>query len=140
MPTLLPLKSYSEAQVITPQKPKKSSENMLEKFELLDLLGEGAFAKVFKCMEKESKRFYAAKKIDFHEDNQVMIENEIEVLKGLRHENIVSLHTSFSDGSSYFVVMEYVDSGNLFDEIIGQAVYSEQQACRIIKQVSIKYH
>lgn len=111
---------------------------MLEKFDFLEVLGEGAFAKVYKCVEKETQRVFAAKKIDFHGDKEyrVRIEHEVEILKGLRHDNIVSLHTSFSDGVSFYVIMEYVDGGNLFDEIVGRTVYTEKQACRIIKQVS----
>lgn len=135
--TVLPLKNYTKEQDITQQENQKTT-NMFDKYEFLELLGEGSFAKVYKCIEKETQRYFAAKKIDFHGDKEylVMLEHEVEILNGLRHDNLVSLHTSFCDGESFYVIMEYVEGGNLFDEIIGRTVYTEKQACRIVKQVS----
>lgn len=141
MRTILSVQDYSGEEAIAAKRASKPAckENMLEQYEFLELLGEGSFAKVFKCIEKQTKRVFAAKELEFNDDsnNKAQIKHEIEILQGLRHENIVSLHTSFSVESSFYLIMEFVDGGSLFDEVIGEAVFSEKQACRLIKQVRI---
>jgi len=63
-------------------------------------------------------------------------DNEVEIWKGLEHENIVSLHRTFRDHSFMYLVCEHIEGGSLFDEIVGHKVYGEEQARNIMKQVS----
>lgn len=117
---------------------KKSQRRSLgDIFNFFEVLGEGSFAKVFRCVEKDSGKSYAAKELDCHGDDEykVKILQEAEILRDLRHENIVTLHQAFTEGDKIYLVMELVDGGSLFDEIISQTVYSEKQALRITKQV-----
>ena len=108
-----------------------------EEYEIQELIGEGSFAKVYKCLEKESGNTYAVKELQIGQKVSDMeaIREEMEIWKGLQHENIVSLHRSFTDNSCFYLVCEYLDSGSLFDEIVGQKVYSEGQARSIMTQV-----
>jgi len=108
-----------------------------EEFEIQKLIGEGSFAKVYKCLEKESGNVYAVKELQIGNEASDMktIREEMEIWKSLQHENIVSLHRTFADNSSFYLVCEYLESGSLFDEIVGQKVYSEDQARSITTQV-----
>lgn len=111
-----------------------------EDFEIQDRLGEGSFAKVYKCLERDSGKTFAVKEL-VHNQHFAEMENgteEVDIWKELKHENIVSLHRTFTDNSSLFLVCEYMDGGSLFDEIVGQKVYSEGQARFIMKQVNMK--
>lgn len=117
----------------------KKSHTFEEDFEIQGLLGEGSFAKVFKCLERTSGKTFAVKELARNcQDFTAMkaTEEEMAIWKGLQHENIVSLHSIFVDKSSMYLVCEYMDGGSLFDEIVGQKVYSEGQARSIMKQVS----
>lgn len=109
-----------------------------EEYEIQELIGEGSFAKVYKCIEKESGKTFAVKELQIGQNvsaDMEAIREEIETWKDLQHENIVSLHRTFIDNSSFYLVCEYLDSGSLFDEIVGQKVYSEEQARSIMTQV-----
>ena len=108
-----------------------------EEYEIQRLIGEGSFAKVYKCLEKESGNIYAVKELRIGEEVSDMktIREEMEIWKCLQHENIVSLHRTFADNSCFYLVCEYLESGSLFDEIVGQKVYSEEQARSITAQV-----
>lgn len=108
-----------------------------EEFEIQELIGEGSFAKVYKCLEKESGKTFAVKELQIGQNISDMeaIREEMEIWKGLEHENIVSLYRTFTDNSCLYLVCEYMDGGSLFDEIVGQKVYSEEQARSIMKQV-----
>ena len=116
---------------------ERNSPMFEEEFEIQELIGEGSFAKVYKCLEKESSRTFAVKEIRLGEDfsNREVVREEMEIWKDLKHENIVSLHRTFTENSRLYLVCEHMDGGSLFDEIVGQNVYSEQQARSIMKQV-----
>ena len=112
-----------------------------EEYEIQELIGEGSYAKVYKCLEKESGNIYAVKEIQIGQkvSDVEAIREEMEIWKGLQHENIVSLHRTFTDNSCFYLVCEYLDSGSLFDEIVGQKVYTEEQARSIMTQVRISF-
>lgn len=112
-----------------------------EEYDIQELIGEGSYAKVYKCSEKESGNIYAVKELQIGEKVPDMeaIREEMKIWKGLQHENIVSLHRTFTDNSCFYLVCEYLDSGSLFDEIVGQKVYTEGQARSIMKQVRILF-
>jgi len=111
---------------------------MFEKeFEIQEPLGEGSFAKVYKCIERATEKTFAVKELqripNFSEVEAN--EEEIAIWKDLKHENVVSLHRTFSNNSFLYLVCEYMDGGSLFDEIVGQKIYSEEQARSIMKQL-----
>ena len=108
-----------------------------DEFEIQELIGEGSFAKVYRCQEKQSGKIFAVKEIRLDEGFSFSeaVREEMEIWKDLQHENIVSLHQTFQGNSSVHFVCENVDGGNLFDEILGHSIYSEQQARSFIKQV-----
>ena len=112
-----------------------------EEYEIQELIGEGSYAKVYKCLEKESGNIYAVKEIQIGQkvSDVEAIREEMEIWKGLQHENIVSLHRTFTDNSCFYLVCEYLDSGSLFDEIVGQKVYTEEQARSVMTQVRISF-
>ena len=115
-----------------------SQHKFEDEFEIQEPLGEGSFGKVYKCLEKASGKTFAVKELPRSQNFSEMkaIEDEIEIWKGLEHENIVSLHRTFEDDSSLYLVCEYMNGGSLFDEIVGHKIYSEEQARSIMKQVS----
>ena len=97
-----------------------NSENKvaMEDFELLKVLGRGAFGKVVLCREKTSRRMYAMKIL---KKNFVFQKNEVEhtltenrVLQTIRHPFIVGLKYSFTTEDRLCFVTEYVSGGELF--------------------------
>ncbi|XP_044744106.1 eIF-2-alpha kinase GCN2 isoform X2 [Coccinella septempunctata] len=67
-------------------------------FELIDLLGEGAFGSVHKYKNKLDERFYAIKKIPLNIRSKhtiKKIKNEVKLLSRLDHENVVRYFTSW---------------------------------------------
>lgn len=43
--------------------------------------------------------------------------NEIEIMKSLDHPHIIKIYEYFIDYSHIFIVMEYLEGGELFDKI-----------------------
>ncbi|KAL7074323.1 hypothetical protein ACQ4LE_006213 [Meloidogyne hapla] len=112
--------------------------NIRDRYEFKDLLGTGAFSKVFLAECRfESGTFVAIKCIDKKalKGKEDSLENEIRVLKKLRHNNIVQLYDTFDEKHYVYLVMELVTGGELFDRIVAKGSYTERDASNLIRQV-----
>lgn len=92
-----------------------------EEYDIQELIGEGFYVKVYKCLEKESGNIYVVKELQIGEKvlDMEVIREEMKIWKGLQYENIVFLYRIFMDNLCFYFVCEYLDSGSLFDEIVG---------------------
>ena len=87
-----------------------------EDFEVLQVIGAGAFSEVLKVRSKINFGFYAMKKIDINKaDDLVGLENEGKFLQKLNHPNIVKIYKVFKDKSERYLyfIMELLDNGDL---------------------------
>lgn len=66
-------------------------------WDMIGELGDGAFGKVYKAQNKETRRLAAAKMCTL-EDEENLSDHmvEIDILSEIRHENIVELYEAFS--------------------------------------------
>ncbi|KAH3764206.1 protein kinase domain protein [Pelomyxa schiedti] len=82
------------------------------RYDVQQLLGEGAYGQVFKCADKETGRVVAVKKFkdsDVLESVKKTINRELRVMQMLgKHPNIVQLIESFCAKDHVYIVMEYV--------------------------------
>lgn len=62
--------------------------------------------------------------------------SQLHFISRLRHPNIVALEETYEDKHHVYLVMELVTGGELFDRIVAKGSYTEQDASRLIKQVS----
>jgi calcium/calmodulin-dependent protein kinase I len=77
-----------------------------------------------KCIDKKALR-----------GKEESLENEIKVLRKLRHPNIVQLYDTFEESQYVYLVMELVTGGELFDRIVAKGSYTERDASNLIRQV-----
>ena len=93
----------------------------MEKYEFVRSIGQGMYGQVFLARHKEENRNYAIKRINFKdidEKDRKNIENEVLLLKALKHANIVSYKDSFLDKENYYnIVMIYCDGGDIYSKI-----------------------
>ena len=85
-----------------------------------NVIGEGAFARVHKCVKKGTHEERAVKimeKSKMSEQQKVRLKYEVEILKNLNHPNIVRLYEVFEDKHIIYLVTELCDGRELFDEI-----------------------
>lgn len=89
-----------------------------DQYEFRETLGTGAFSRVFlaECLPKPGS-MVAIKCIDKKalRGKEESLENEIRVLRKLRHPNIVQLYDTFEEAGYVYLVMELVTGGELFD-------------------------
>ncbi len=91
------------------------------KYRIEGLIAKGGMGSVFKAMHPTLKRSVIIKKLSVR-GNPHFIERfkrEAEIMMDFRHKNIVNFYDHFKEGSSYYIVLEYVDGFSL-DELIRQ--------------------
>ncbi|KAK2956862.1 putative serine/threonine protein kinase [Blattamonas nauphoetae] len=102
-------------------------------FEVLKLIGRGAFGDVSIVRKKDTKQIFAMKKLrkkDMVEMRQVdHVKTERHIMARISHSPwIAQLHYSFQDEQFLYLVMEYVPGGDLMGLLIKKQIFSESLA------------
>ncbi|XP_038835897.1 cyclin-dependent kinase-like 5 isoform X2 [Salvelinus namaycush] len=90
--------------------------DVMNKFEVLGIVGEGAYGVVLKCRHKETNELVAIKKFKDSEENEEVKETtlrELKMLRTLKQENIVELKEAFRRRGKLYLVFEYVERNML---------------------------
>ncbi|MGF6375452.1 serine/threonine protein kinase [Clostridiales Family XIII bacterium PM5-7] len=116
------------------------SKLLAGRYELIEKIGEGGMAVVYKARCRLLNRYVAIKILrpEFTKDAQ-FIENfkkESQAAAGLQHPNIVSVYDVGKEGNINFIVMELIDGRPLSDVIAEKAPMDYKQAIEITKQVA----
>lgn len=116
----------------------KTEGKLRDFYRIGKVLGEGAFGEVRLCVHRDSGAQRAVKvlrKSHMDEEEKNMLFNEINILKGIDHPNIVKMYEFFEDDKRYYIVTEICKGGELFDEILARGKFGEKDAAVLIKQV-----
>lgn len=117
---------------------KELSGNFADHYHVGDELGSGGFAVVYLVTEKSSGQKFAAKVIKRNKLEDVdmkRVADEIDILRRVRHPNIISLRAVFQTSDEIILVMELAEGGELFDKLVDEGQYNEDDASRILKQI-----
>ena len=91
-----------------------------ERYEIVKSIGEGGMANVYLAEDKILERNVAVKVLrgDLSADDKFIRRFEREALSvsKLSHPNIVEMYDVGEDDGTYFIVMEYVDGGDLAEK------------------------
>ncbi|GJN10893.1 hypothetical protein PR202_ga29034 [Eleusine coracana subsp. coracana] len=112
---------------------------LMGKYEMGRTLGEGHFGKVKLARHSETGHPFAIKILDRHRilamkiDEQ--IKREIATLKLLKHPNVVRLFEVSASKTNIYIVLEYVNGGELFDKIALKGKLSEKAGRKLFQQL-----
>ncbi|PAA64015.1 hypothetical protein BOX15_Mlig019461g2 [Macrostomum lignano] len=108
-------------------------------YNLLNTLGIGTFGKVKLGIHELTGHKVAVKIVNRAKiktlDVASKLRREIENMQSFRHPHIIKLYQVISTPSDIFMVMEYVDGGELFDHIVKNQRLSEPEARRYFQQI-----
>jgi len=101
----------------------------LEDFEILALVGKGAYGKVHQVCKKNTGEIFAMKvmrKESLIKTNNVSYTiTERNILRNIRHPFIASLHYAFQTKGKVYLVMDFLNGGQLFHHMRKQAMFTE---------------
>eukprot|EP00871_Galdieria_phlegrea_P002514 jgi/Galph1/3263/GphlegSOOS_G1922.1 len=118
---------------------KRSCFRVVEDFYSIgDVLGVGAFGTVRVAYDKESGEKVALKVIkkdNFKDKDLDHLQREVEILKTMQHPNIVQTYDIFETKTRIYIVLEYMEGGELFNAIANAGHFSESDARDIIREI-----
>uniref|UniRef100_A0A3Q4GKJ6 Serine/threonine-protein kinase DCLK2 n=1 Tax=Neolamprologus brichardi TaxID=32507 RepID=A0A3Q4GKJ6_NEOBR len=119
------------------------ASSICEKYKIGKVIGDGNFAVVKDCVERSTGKEFALKIIDKTKcsGKEHLIENEVAVLRKVKHPNIIMLIEEVDTPSELYLVMELVKGGDLFDAITSSAKYTERDASVMVYNLAraLKY-
>ncbi|XP_008805805.2 serine/threonine-protein kinase 38-like [Phoenix dactylifera] len=110
----------------------------VDDFELLTIIGRGAFGEVRLCREKSSGNIYAMKKL---KKSEMVSRGQVEHVRAERNllaevasHCIVKLYYSFQDAEYLYLIMEYLPGGDMMTLLIREDTLTENVARFYIAQ------
>jgi hypothetical protein len=105
-----------------------------------DPIGSGAFGHVLHATHKESGERVALKRIPkklaSSEDFQREMEALLRIQKWGGHPNICALREHFDEGGYYYLILDLIEGGEMFDHLVNHGAYSEADAARLVREVA----
>lgn len=110
-------------------------KNFAETYEMGRKIHAGSFAVVHECYHKRWQISYAVKIIarDGKPETDEAVLHEVAIMNKLDHPNIVKVVDFFEEDDKYYVVMELLAGGDVFDRIIAMKSYTENDARGLAK-------
>uniref|UniRef100_A0A5B7A2D0 non-specific serine/threonine protein kinase n=1 Tax=Davidia involucrata TaxID=16924 RepID=A0A5B7A2D0_DAVIN len=109
------------------------------KYEIGKTLGEGSFGKVKYAKNVETGDSVAIKIIDrdrvLRHKMVEQIKREISTMKLIKHPNVLKLFEVMASKTKIYIVLEYVDGGELFDQIAKHGRLKEDEGRRYFQQL-----
>ncbi|KAG2389607.1 hypothetical protein C9374_014167 [Naegleria lovaniensis] len=102
------------------KKPKQQKPQIIKNYKKGDFIGSGANGKVFLGYNVDDGKFFAIKECTFENVPEDVLETklenlqrEINLMKGLRHENIVQYYGAEVNGTTLNIFLEFVPGGSV---------------------------
>ena len=120
--------------------PHLSNTTIIEvfstKYEILEEIGRGGMATVYKAKQKNLNRIVALKVVpkEFTHDTEFVarFQREAQSAAKLNHNNIITIHDVGEIGGYPYIAMEYLAGGDLHQKIQKEGVLSEKETKKII--------
>ena len=128
-------KTHSTAEI----EEKLEYSKMIGNYILFDQIGMGTFSKVTRAVHILTEQIVAVKILEKEKiEDEIDVERiirEIEILKNISHPNIAQMFENYTTVHNIYLMMEYIEGGDLFDYINKNSFLPEQKACYFFRQL-----
>ncbi|KAF2093771.1 Pkinase-domain-containing protein [Rhizodiscina lignyota] len=112
----------------------------LERWTLVEKMGDGAFSNVYRARDTNGQYGEVAikvvRKFEMNSSQRANILKEVQIMRQLDHPNIVKL-IDFSEAKQYYyIILELCPGGELFHQIVRLTYFSEDLSRHVIHQVA----
>lgn len=121
---------------------KSKKYKQINQYLILSKIGEGSFSKVYLGQDKNTSKYYALKRIQLKSLSKTQsgleqLQFEIDIMRKLKHQNIVSLHEVIhvSSENAIYLVTEYANCGSLSSILESDFRFSSEQIQNIFTQI-----
>ena len=104
-----------------------------------EVLGEGGFGQVYRATRRSNGREVALKRIPKEWTKSDEFQREVNALCKLNdvaggHQHICQMYDVFEDDDEYWLSMELIEGGEVFEHLIERGAYSEAMAATFLRQ------
>lgn len=124
----------------------RDTNGFRQQYRVLQQLGKGHFATVYLCVERATGTQYAVKVFerrpgDSQKSQNESLQQEIGLLMGVNHPNLLCLKDTFDEADGVYLVLELAPEGELFNLIVSRQKFSEEETRHIFVQLfeGLKY-
>ncbi|KAK2775490.1 hypothetical protein FQN52_009371 [Onygenales sp. PD_12] len=112
----------------------------LERWILLEKMGDGAFSNVYRARDSTGKfgevAIKVVRKFEMNSKQRANILKEVQIMRQIDHPNIVKLIEFSESRQFYYIVLELCPGGELFHQIVRLTYFSEDLSRHVIVQVA----
>ncbi len=111
------------------------------KFRNLKVIGKGTYSRVYLVENKFTGKRSAVKAfrkkylLEYQEKGKEAIKNEINIMKRLKHPNILNLEEVHESENSIYFVLELLEGGELYEYIMNKENFSIRKILVIMRQI-----
>ncbi|KAG5499072.1 hypothetical protein GH5_03774 [Leishmania sp. Ghana 2012 LV757] len=131
--------SYSHSRSTGPPSNPTLPEQMIGSYVIRETIGRGSFGKVKKGRHVHTGEYVAIKILNRQKlksaNMDKKVHREIEILQLFSHPNICRLYEVISTPTDMYLIMEYVEGGELYDYIVQKGRVRESEARYIFQQI-----
>ena len=118
----------------------RDTNGFRQQYRILQQLGKGHFATVYLCVQRSTGTQYAVKVFerrpgDSQKSQAESLHQEIGLLMGVSHPNLLCLKDTFDENDGVYLVLELAPEGELFNLIVRKQKFSENEARHIFLQL-----
>ncbi|TDZ53663.1 Serine/threonine-protein kinase srk1 [Colletotrichum sidae] len=112
----------------------------LERWDLVEKMGDGAFSNVYRARDTQGEHGECAikvvRKYEMNSMQRANILKEVQIMRQLDHPNIVKLVDFSESRQYYYIILELAPGGELFHQIVRLTYFSEDLSRHVIVQVA----
>lgn len=118
--------------------PNSLVGQLLGRYEILELLGQGRLGAVFKARQPRLDRLLAVRVLQGSQDPLFLerFRGQLRMVAALVHPNIVEIHDLGQDRGYLYIAMEFVEGGSLADVLKARGRLEPDRAPRIMEQAA----
>ncbi|CAG8908773.1 unnamed protein product [Penicillium egyptiacum] len=137
----------NEARFVFRYPRTRETNGFRQQYRILNQLGKGHFATVYLCAERSTGDKYAVKVFERRlgdsqkSQNDNALQQEIALLMGVHHPNLLCLKESFDESDGAYLVLELAPEGELFNWIVNNKNMTEDETRGVFRQLfdGLKY-
>jgi len=135
------VKETSDSVLLSTSRPSASFYDM---YETRELIHDGQTAKVYECVRIGTKEVFAVKIINRNAKSRKSVTgrtmaetvlHEVAVLDQMKHDNIIQVNEFFEDKDFFYLLMERMRGGDVFDRLMRLKRYPEEVARQLAKRL-----
>lgn len=129
----------ADSKILISNKIIFNSDSVGKHYKVMGKIGAGSFGKVYKAQHLLSKKIRAIKVVKksmlkYQDGNKAFLK-EIEMLVSLDHPNIIRVYEYFEDEENYYVVEEFAEGGELYEQLYKLQSFNEKDGAKIMRQL-----